>query len=81
MREVTKLNTAFAEVLREFRKKSGLSQERLALDANLDRTFISMLERGIRQPSMKTLFAIAAILKVPPHKIVQEVEVRTKTSK
>jgi len=61
-------------IFREFRKKSGLSQERLALDANLDRTFISMLERGIRQPSMKTLFAIAAILKVPPHKIVQAVE-------
>jgi len=81
MREVTKLNTAFAEVLREFRKKSGLSQERLALDANLDRTFISMLERGIRQPSMKSLFAIAAVLHVPPHTIVQAVEARTKASK
>jgi len=78
MRKVAKLNTAFADVLREFRKKSGLSQERLALDANLDRTFISMLERGIRQPSMKSLFAIAAVLNVPPHKIVQAVEARMK---
>lgn len=76
MRKVVNINTAFAEVLRELRKEAGLSQERLALDAELDRTYISLLERGLRQPSIKTLFAIAAILNVPPHKIVQAVENR-----
>jgi len=74
MRKVVNINAAFANVLREFRKEAGLSQERLALDAELDRTYISLLERGLRQPSIKTLFAIAVILKVPPHKIIQAVE-------
>jgi len=74
MQKVAKINLAFAEVLREFRKEAGLSQERLALDAELDRTYISLLERGLRQPSIKTLFAIASILEVPPHKIVLSVE-------
>jgi len=74
MQKVAEINLAFAEVLREFRKEAGLSQERLALDAELDRTYISLLERGLRQPSIKTLFAIAAILKVPPHTIVHSIE-------
>jgi len=76
MQKVAEINLIFAEVLREFRKESGLSQERLALEAELDRTYISLLERGLRQPSMKTLFAIASVLKVPPHKIVQAIENR-----
>jgi len=80
MRKNVNINAAFAEVLREFRKEAGLSQERLALDAELDRTYISLLERGLRQPSLKTLFAIATILKVPPHEIIQAVETRMKPS-
>jgi len=81
MQKVAKINLACAEVLREFRKESGLSQERLALDAELDRTYISLLERGLRQPSIKTLFAIAAILKVPPHTIVQSIENKMNSAK
>jgi len=56
-----------------------MSQEKLALEANLDRTFISLLERGLRQPSLKTLFAIANVLKVRPHEIVRAVEEETTT--
>jgi len=67
-----------AIVLREFRKTAGFSQEKLALEANLDRTFISLLERGLRQPSIKTLFAISNVLGVHPYKIVQAIEVAIK---
>ncbi len=63
-----------AIILRKFRKDAGFSQEKLALEANLDRTFISLLERGLRQPSLKTLFAIAKVLNVKPHEIVKEIE-------
>jgi len=76
MLENAKVNMAFACVLREFRKESGMSQERLALDAELDRTYISLLERGLRQPSLKTLFAIAVTLDTPLHTIIQAVESR-----
>jgi len=56
-----------------------MSQEKLALEANLDRTYISLLERGLNQPSLKTLFAIADVLQVKPHEIVRAVEDETIT--
>ncbi|MDR2875244.1 MAG: helix-turn-helix domain-containing protein [Methylobacillus sp.] len=49
-------------MLREKRKEAGLSQEVLALDVGLERTFISMLERGQRQPSLTTMLKIAPAL-------------------
>jgi len=74
MNHVCNINTCFARVLRELRSQAGISQEKLALEADLDRTFISLLERGLRQPSLKSLFAIASVLQVQPHEIVQAVE-------
>lgn len=61
---------AFGEVLREYRTKAGLSQEELALAADIDRSYISMLERGIRQPSLEMVFKVAAVLKVTPATMV-----------
>jgi transcriptional regulator with XRE-family HTH domain len=61
---------AFGVVLRECRTKSGISQEQLALKADLDRTYISLLERGLRQPSLDTLFRLAKILEVTPMTMV-----------
>jgi len=68
------LTSAFAVVLRELRKEAKLSQEQLALTADLDRTYISLLERGQRQPSIKTLFALAGVLQIPPHQLIARVE-------
>jgi len=68
------ITTAFAIVLRELRKEAKLSQEQLALTADLDRTYISLLERGQRQPSIKTLFALAGVLQIPPHQLIARVE-------
>jgi len=55
---------AFGEVLRECRAKAGISQEQLALQADLDRTYISLLERGLRQPTLETVFRLAGVLGV-----------------
>lgn len=41
-----------------------LSQEQLALDASIDRTYISQLERGVCNPSLEVLTKVACILKV-----------------
>jgi transcriptional regulator with XRE-family HTH domain len=68
------LLNAFGAVLREARLQRGLSQEALALESGLDRTFISMLERGMRQPSLSTLFAVAAVLNTQPSKLVAQTE-------
>ena len=55
---------AFGDVVRARRLKAGLSQETLALECDLHPTFISMLERGVRQPSLETIFRLAARLGV-----------------
>jgi transcriptional regulator with XRE-family HTH domain len=67
---VTPLSIAFGKVLREYRERSTLSQEGLADAADLDRTFIGMLERGQRQPSLDSLFKIAAALQIAPSTLV-----------
>ncbi len=62
---------AFGLVLKSIREEKGGSQEILTLDADLDRTFISLLERGRRQPSLSSILALARSLGVPPEELVQ----------
>jgi transcriptional regulator with XRE-family HTH domain len=53
---------------------SKISQERLAQESGLDRSYISLLERGIRQPSLTTILKIAKALDLPPRELVAKVE-------
>ncbi|MCI6255994.1 MAG: helix-turn-helix domain-containing protein [Clostridiales bacterium] len=62
------------QVLRSYRKSRHLSQEVLSGLAGLDRTHYSKLERGLRSPTIDTLFKIAHALNVPPHEIVIALE-------
>lgn len=64
---------AFGLVLRDLRKGRALSQETLALESQLDRTFISLLERGLRQPSLTTIFQLARPLGLSPEDLVARV--------
>ena len=50
--------------LARIRKEKGLSQEVLAFECNLHRTYISGIERGIRNPSIVNLDKIARVLKI-----------------
>ncbi len=68
------LQKNFGGVLRQFRLKKGLSQENLAFEAGLDRTFVSMLERGLRQPTLSSLFTLAEALRIPASRIVRLTE-------
>lgn len=68
------LQESFGAVLRQLRVKKGLSQEDLALEADLDRTFVSMLERGLRQPTLSSLFALAQALRIPASRMVRLTE-------
>lgn len=74
MEDNTQLQRAFGNVLREIRRASQISQEQLAFIAGLDRTYISLLERGLRQPTLGSLFALAEALDTIPSKIVGDVE-------
>jgi len=62
---------AFGLVLRNLRNQKAFSQERLALEAGLARTYVSLLERGLRQPSLTTILNIATVLAIPPSTILE----------
>lgn len=68
------ISRAFGRVLREQRAARGESQEALALSAEVDRTFVSQLERGIRQPTLTTLWKLAKALDVKPSFLVTRTE-------
>ena len=68
------LQKAFGKALRVLRDKKGISQEALALESDLDRTFVSLLERGKRQPTLGTLFKLAHTLDCSPSDMVIQVE-------
>ena len=55
----------FGKRLRELRKAQGYSQEGFALTVELDRTYIGGIERGDRNPGLKTIIRIAEALGVP----------------
>lgn len=67
---------AFGEVLREYRQRAALSQEELAARAEVDRTYVSLLERGRRQPTLEVLFRLAAVLGVAPATLVAKIAAR-----
>jgi transcriptional regulator with XRE-family HTH domain len=51
-----------AHNIRKLRVRRGLSQESLAVDARIDRTYVSRLERGIENPTVAVLERLAAAL-------------------
>jgi len=56
---------AFGLHLKKLRMDLSLSQEQLGLLADLDRTYISGIERGVRNVSLINLFKIAKALNIP----------------
>ena len=66
--------SAFGMVLRDLRKARGLSQEELALEAGLQRNFVSLIELGHNQPSINTLWKLADALEVKPSAFIDKVE-------
>lgn len=64
----------FGIVLRELRVQNKLSQEKLAELCDLDRTYISLLERGLRQPTISTIFVVASALQIKPSEFISLVE-------
>lgn len=57
--------------VREHRKRLGMSQEELALEAEMKRSYVSDLERGTRNPSVKAVGRLAQALKVNPAELLR----------
>ena len=54
----------FGQKLQQVRKSKGVTQEELAVKVSMDRTYIGLIERGGRNPTVRTLYKIAKALKV-----------------
>ena len=65
---------AFGRVLRRLRKNAGLSQEQLAFEAGVRRTYISLIELGQNQPTISVVFRLAAALQRLPSDLIKETE-------
>jgi len=63
---------AFGKRVREVRKMKGISQEELSFETEFDRTYISFIERGQRNPSLTTIYKIAEALEVEASDIFPE---------
>ena len=64
----------FGEVLKVQGKVRKITQKELAMKVELDKTYISMLERGLRKPSLEVAINLANTLEIPTAEIVTEVE-------
>jgi transcriptional regulator with XRE-family HTH domain len=63
------------------RQDAGLTQEQLGLEADLRRTYISILELGQQQPSLGTIFKLAMALNCSAQQIIANVETEMKKKK
>ncbi|MBA3037174.1 MAG: helix-turn-helix transcriptional regulator [Desulfobacterium sp.] len=66
--------SAFGQSLRYFRTSLKISQERLSQESGLDRSYISLLERGLRQPSLTTILQVSKALNISSVELIQKVE-------
>jgi transcriptional regulator with XRE-family HTH domain len=74
MQENMAIEAAFGAVIRQLRKQSGISQEQLSFESGLDRSYISQLECGHKQPSLLTIFQLAKALKTTPAALLSNTE-------
>jgi transcriptional regulator with XRE-family HTH domain len=65
---------AFGEAVRARRKELGLSQERLGYRSELDQTYISDIERGVRNPTLIIIWRLADALGVDPSVLLDEAQ-------
>ena len=71
---MTKEAIALGNVLRNVRKARKLTQEALAFESGVNRTYLSQIERGLQNPTIETLFRLTHALKVPAADIIHSVE-------
>jgi transcriptional regulator with XRE-family HTH domain len=73
------LSAAFARVLQDERRAKGLSQEALAHKAGLHRTYVGLIERGQRKPTIEVGHALARALGTTLSDLIRESERRLRS--
>lgn len=70
-----KILLALGQLVKQRRTTLGISQEELGLRANLDRTYISGVERGVRNPSITALVSLASGLGITVANLLENLEI------
>ena len=60
----------FGEQVKRLRKQKGLSQEKVALSAGIERSYMGMIERGKGNPTLEKVGSIAKALQVSPQELL-----------
>lgn len=81
LRVESDLKQAFGKVLRQLRTDSKVSQQVLADNCNIERAYISRLERGLFQPSITIIFKVAEYFKMKPANLIEMVDLQRKKKK
>lgn len=65
---------AFGQAVRQVRERRDLSQEKLSFESGLDRTYISGVERGVRNPTLEVIQRLAVSLGTKSSKLLAAAE-------
>lgn len=65
---------AFGQAVRQVRERHDLSQEKLSFESGLDRTYISGVERGVRNPTLEVIQRLAVSLGTKSSKLLAAAE-------
>ena len=75
------LKKAFGKALKQVRLSKGYTQLDLGELADCHFTFISQIERGVRQPTITTIFKLANVLEINPEELVKKTRLKYKKTK
>jgi transcriptional regulator with XRE-family HTH domain len=65
------IEKAVGRELQVCRTKKGISQEKLGFEASLHRTYISLIERGLKSPTINTIARLCAALEIAPDEFLK----------
>ena len=72
--QFSEIKQTLSKNIKLLRKERGLAQERLALEAGVDRTVVSKIERMVSNPSLEILVKLAFVLEVPVDVLLADIE-------
>ena len=68
------LKEVFGMTIRKLREDQKLSQQEVADYSEMDRTYLSDLERGLYYPSLLIVYKLSEVLKIKPHELIEKID-------
>lgn len=75
MKKMT-MEQALGHEIKRARELSQESQEALAFNADVHRTYVSMIERGLKSPTLAVIVRLATALRIKPSELLRRAEAR-----